>query len=118
MYTTAPATTSNTGVVLIDPHNDFLHPKGKMTPGLQASLDDSNTISHIKDLLTAARKAKIPVYYGLHRQTTFRPPVFIPLHSGYLQDRNAAKSLRQLSVPWVDCHRKVRYTSNKYNSKH
>ncbi len=45
-------------------------------------------------------------------------PVFIPLHSGYLQDRNAAKSLRQLSVPWVDCHRKVRYTSNKYNSKH
>lgn len=60
--------TSNTAVVLIDPYNDFLHPEGKATPALSASLQKSDTITHLKQLVATARKHKIPIYYGLHQQ--------------------------------------------------
>ncbi|KAJ6557919.1 Isochorismatase-like protein [Mycena capillaripes] len=60
--------TKDTAIVLIDPYNDFLHPDGKLTPRLADSLAKTNTIAHIKTLLTYARSQKIPVYYGLHQQ--------------------------------------------------
>lgn len=60
--------TANTAVVLIDPYNDFLHPEGKVTPQLSESLQESGTINHLKELVTTARKHKIPIYYGLHQQ--------------------------------------------------
>lgn len=57
-----------TALVLIDVYNDFLHPDGKATAALAASLKNSNTIEHIQQALRAARSAKIPVYYSLHQQ--------------------------------------------------
>jgi nicotinamidase-related amidase len=62
------ATKANTAVLLIDPYNDFLHPEGKLYSALSASLVETDTISHIRDLLAAVRAHKIPVYYGLHQQ--------------------------------------------------
>jgi len=62
------ATPANTAIVLIDPYNDFLHPKGKMYPAVSTSLKEINTVKHIEELLVAARAHKIPVYYGLHQQ--------------------------------------------------
>src|SRR6266498_1157942 len=59
---------SNTAVILIDPYNDFLHPNGKLYGLLADSLKEKDTIKHIRELLTAARANKIPVYYGLHQQ--------------------------------------------------
>ncbi|KAF1982764.1 Isochorismatase hydrolase [Aulographum hederae CBS 113979] len=58
---------SKTAILLIDPYNDFLHPTGKLYPLLAESIRDSNTITHMQDLLTAARAHKIPVFYGLHQ---------------------------------------------------
>jgi nicotinamidase-related amidase len=66
MYTTPP----HTAIILIDPYNDFLHPEGKMNPALADSLAETNTVKHLRDLLTVARSSKIPVYYGLHQQYT------------------------------------------------
>ena len=60
---------SETAFLLIDPYNDFLHPEGKLTNMLAESLADSNTIEHLKQLVTAVRKAKIPIFYGLHQQS-------------------------------------------------
>lgn len=57
-----------TALVLIDVYNDFLHPDGKATAALDASLTNSKTIEHIQQALKAARAAKIPVYYSLHQQ--------------------------------------------------
>ncbi|KAH7316937.1 Isochorismatase-like protein [Stachybotrys elegans] len=57
-----------TALVLIDVYNDFLHPDGKATAALSDSLTASGTIKHIQQALTAARSAKIPVYYSLHQQ--------------------------------------------------
>jgi nicotinamidase-related amidase len=58
---------SKTAVLLIDPYNDFLHPEGKMYPRLAESIKHNDTITHIFELLTAARAHKIPIFYGLHQ---------------------------------------------------
>jgi nicotinamidase-related amidase len=59
---------SNTAIIIIDPYNDFLHPRGKLNGLLADSLKETDTITHLKELLTAARLQKIPIYYGLHQQ--------------------------------------------------
>jgi nicotinamidase-related amidase len=58
----------DTAVLLIDPYNDFLHSKGKLNPAVAESLTHTGTIEHLKELVTAARKHKIPIFYGLHQQ--------------------------------------------------
>jgi hypothetical protein len=58
----------NTAIILIDPYKDFLHPQGKLYPGLAASLAENKTIEHFKQLVAVARARKIPIYYGLHQQ--------------------------------------------------
>ncbi|ETI21029.1 hypothetical protein G647_07372 [Cladophialophora carrionii CBS 160.54] len=60
---------NNTAILLIDPYNDFLHPDGKITPGLQESLDKSGTIEALKILVSTAHKHKLPIFYCLHQQT-------------------------------------------------
>lgn len=63
-----PAPTPSTAVFLTDPYNDFLHPSGKLYPLLSTSIQKTNTIRHLQAVVAAARKAKIPIYYGLHQQ--------------------------------------------------
>ncbi|MCJ1246826.1 hypothetical protein MMC30_004035 [Trapelia coarctata] len=59
---------NNTAVILIDPYNDFLHPEGKLNSLLAESLKETDTITHIKQAVAAARAHKLPIYYGLHHQ--------------------------------------------------
>ena len=59
---------AKTAIILIDPYNDFLHPKGKLFGGLEASLKENDTINHFKQLVSIARAHKIPIYYCLHQQ--------------------------------------------------
>ena len=59
---------NNTAVILIDPYNDFLHPEGKLNGRLAESLKDTDTITHIKEAVAAARAHELPIYYGLHHQ--------------------------------------------------
>ncbi|KIX97152.1 uncharacterized protein Z520_07266 [Fonsecaea multimorphosa CBS 102226] len=60
---------NQTAVILIDPYNDFLHPKGKLTPRVAESMAATGTIEHLKEVVATARKNKIPIYYCLHCQT-------------------------------------------------
>lgn len=60
---------SNTAVLLIDPLNDFLHPEGKLHRLIKASLDSSNSLERMKELVSAARQLHIPIFYGLHQIT-------------------------------------------------
>ena len=59
---------NETAVLLIDPYNDFLHPKGKLNPGVAESLSTTGTVDHLKELVAAARKHHLPIFYGLHQQ--------------------------------------------------
>lgn len=60
---------NNTAVILIDPYNDFLHPKGKVNPVLADSMKATGTIEHLQQLIKTARANKIPIFYCLHQQT-------------------------------------------------
>lgn len=61
-------TTANTAILLIDPYNDFLHPQGKLNGLLKEDLARTDAIKHIQDVLVAARRKEIPIFYGLHQQ--------------------------------------------------
>jgi len=58
----------NTAIILIDPYNDFLHPNGKLTARLAESIKDTDTITHLLNLVATARENHIPIFYGLHQQ--------------------------------------------------
>ena len=58
---------SDTAVLLIDPYNDYIHPQGKGYSLCQESLEASDTIAHMKNLVKAARANKIPIFYCLHQ---------------------------------------------------
>ncbi|KAI0975993.1 Isochorismatase-like protein [Xylaria arbuscula] len=60
---------SNTAVLLVDPYNDFLHEQGKMYHSLAESIEDSDTITHLFEVVRAARLAGIPIFYCMHQQT-------------------------------------------------
>ncbi|KAE8388973.1 hypothetical protein BDV23DRAFT_184825 [Aspergillus alliaceus] len=58
---------SHIAVVLIDPLNEFLHPDGKLYPRMKASLEFSNFLKHIEELVFAIRQAHISNFYSLHQ---------------------------------------------------
>ncbi|MCJ1331577.1 hypothetical protein MMC10_008268 [Thelotrema lepadinum] len=64
----SPPAPSTTALLLIDPYNDFIAEGGKAQPRLAESLIASNTVAHLKAVVAASRKAKIPIFYGLHQQ--------------------------------------------------
>jgi nicotinamidase-related amidase len=62
---------SNTAVVLVDPLNGFLHSDVKINNLVRESLQVTDTVKHMKDLVRAARSAEVPIYYALHQP--YRP---------------------------------------------
>ena len=59
---------AHTAIILFDPYNEFLHPKGKIYPLVSESSEATDAIKHMKELIEIARAAHIPIYYGLHQQ--------------------------------------------------
>ena len=59
---------SKSGLIFIDPYNEFLHPDGKLYPALSDSLAKADTIAHLKVVLKNARAKGIPVFYCMHQQ--------------------------------------------------
>lgn len=66
---TYPAHT--TGLLVIDPYNDFISPGGKVWERLQGVLEANDCVAHMKQVLDAARAARVRVFYALHRR--YRP---------------------------------------------
>ena len=56
-----------TGILLIDPLNEFLHADGKLYPLLKPSIDAADTIKNLYSFIETARKAKIPIFYCQHQ---------------------------------------------------
>ena len=55
-----------TAVVITDPQVDFLSPDGVVWGVVGASVEEHNTVEHLKSLLEAAHGAKIPVFVSAH----------------------------------------------------
>jgi len=60
-----------TALLVIDPYNDFIAEGGKVWDRLKAVAEANQCVPHMLQVLEAARKADIRVFYALHRR--YRP---------------------------------------------
>jgi nicotinamidase-related amidase len=60
-----------TGLVVIDPYNDFISEGGKVWDRLKGVAEANNCVPHMSQVLDAARSAGIRVFYALHHR--YRP---------------------------------------------
>ena len=60
-----------TGLVVIDPYNDFISEGGKIWDRIRAVAEANDCIPHMLQVLKAARKAGLRVFYALHHR--YRP---------------------------------------------
>jgi nicotinamidase-related amidase len=56
---------------VVDPYNDFISEGGKIWPRIKAVAEASNCVPHMLEVLNAARKAKLQVFYAMHHR--YRP---------------------------------------------
>ena len=57
-----------TGLVLIDPYNDFISDGGKIWDRIKSVAEGNRCIPHMMQILEAARKTSIRVFYAMHRR--------------------------------------------------
>jgi nicotinamidase-related amidase len=57
-----------TGLLLVDPYNDFLADDGKLTPRAKAVMDAVGTLANMRAIVAAARNAGIRVFYVPHHR--------------------------------------------------
>src|SRR5215470_214339 len=60
-----------TALLVIDPYNDFISAGGKLWNRVKAVAEANQCVPHMLQVLTAARKAKLRVFYALHHR--YRP---------------------------------------------
>ena len=60
-----------TALLVIDPYNDFISEGGKVWDRLKGVAEANKCVPHMVQVLDAARKADIRVFYALHRR--YRP---------------------------------------------
>jgi ureidoacrylate peracid hydrolase len=57
-----------TGLVMIDPYNDFISEGGKIWDRIRSVAEANGCIPHMLQVLTAARQAKLPIFYAMHHR--------------------------------------------------
>jgi nicotinamidase-related amidase len=60
-----------TALLVIDPYNDFISEGGKIWDRIRAVAEANGCVAHMLQILNAARKAQLRVFYALHRR--YRP---------------------------------------------
>src|SRR5215475_7553786 len=60
-----------TGLIVVDPYNDFISEGGKVWDRIKDVAEGNQCIPHMAQVLDAARKAGIRVFYAMHRR--YRP---------------------------------------------
>ena len=57
-----------TALLVIDPYNDFISEGGKLWDRLKAVAEANDCVPHMLQVLNAARKAELRVFYALHHR--------------------------------------------------
>jgi ureidoacrylate peracid hydrolase len=57
-----------TALLVIDPYNDIISEGGKIWPRIKAVAEANNCVPHMLEVLNAARKAKLRVFYAMHHR--------------------------------------------------
>ncbi len=61
----------NTALLVIDPYNDFISEGGKIWDRIKSVAEANDCVSHMLQLLTAARETGVRVFYAMHHR--YRP---------------------------------------------
>ena len=59
---------NRTGLLVIDPYNDFLSDGGKLWPKIKAVAESVDLIAHLRALIAKARQLGIVIFYLPHRR--------------------------------------------------
>ena len=59
---------SITALLVVDPYNDFISEGGKIWPHIRAVAEANNCVSNMLKVLSAARAAKLRVFYAMHHR--------------------------------------------------
>ena len=62
---------SITALLVVDPYNDFISEGGKIWPRIKAVAEANNCVSHMLEVLNAARRAQLRIFYAMHHR--YRP---------------------------------------------
>ncbi len=60
----------STGLLLVDPYNDFLSEGGKLAGLAKTIADAVDTLNNLRKVVTAVRSAGLPVFYVPHHRST------------------------------------------------
>jgi nicotinamidase-related amidase len=62
---------NTTGLLVVDPYNDFISEGGKLWPRIKDVAEANNCIPHMQQVLNAAREANLRVFFAMHHR--YRP---------------------------------------------
>jgi ureidoacrylate peracid hydrolase len=62
---------ARTALLVIDPYNDFISDGGKVWNRIRGVAEANGCVPHMIEILNAAREAKVPVFFAMHRR--YRP---------------------------------------------
>jgi len=57
-----------TGLIIVDPYNDFLSEGGKLYEASRATLEEYDVVEHMRQVLAAARAAQVQVFIAPHHR--------------------------------------------------
>jgi len=57
-----------TALLVVDSYNDFISEGGKVWPRIKAVAEANSCVQHMVEILSAARKAKLRVFYAMHHR--------------------------------------------------
>jgi nicotinamidase-related amidase len=57
-----------TGLLLVDPYNDFLHEKGKLNGPAKAIIEEVGMMEHMREIVAAARASGMRIFYVPHHR--------------------------------------------------
>ncbi|MBZ9653633.1 isochorismatase family cysteine hydrolase [Phyllobacterium lublinensis] len=60
-----------TGLVVVDPYNDFISEGGKIWPRIKAVAEANYCVPNMQRVLNAAREAKLRIFFAMHHR--YRP---------------------------------------------
>jgi hypothetical protein len=65
--TTTTYPSDRTGLLFVDPYNDFLSEGGKLWPMVKKIAEEEHLLDHLRQIVVTARAAKIQVFIVPHR---------------------------------------------------
>ena len=57
-----------TGLLLVDPYNDFLHENGKLNGAARAVIDEVGMMEHMRAIVASARATGVRIFYVPHHR--------------------------------------------------